>query len=214
MKKGFTLIEMLVVLGIIAVLVGASIGGFSAMTRSAENTKCQELVANAATALTALFNDEGAWPRRLATAGATDGRLDALTAYALVAGDKKYFSLTTEGKRLAGLDMFGIVSPWATAVIKRKGSMASLGDVVSSSPAHGSATIQDHILHFAVDLDGDGVIKGASVGGQSIDVRATAIVWCGGRDGFVDPYPFAGGGRRGNSDDVYSWTPGQTRSVK
>jgi hypothetical protein len=136
-----------------------------------------------------------------------------LTAYALVA-KKKYFSLTVQNGKLAGLDRFGIVSPWATAVIKRKGSMASLSDVVSSSPAHGSMTIKDHILHYALDLDGDGVIKGASVGGQMIDVRATAIVWCGGRDGFIDPYPFAGGGRRGNSDDVYSWTPGQTRSVK
>ena len=214
MKKGFTLIEMLVVLGIIAVLVGASIGGFSAMTRSAENTKCQELVANAATALTALFQDEGAWPRRLAASGAVDGELDANNAYALVAGSKKYFSLTVSGGRLAGLDMFGIVSPWAQAVIKRKGSSASLSDVVSSSPAHGSMTIKDHILHFAIDLDGDGVIKGANVGGQSIDVRATAIVWCGGRDGFIEPYPFAGGGRKGKSDDIYSWTPGQTRSVK
>ena len=34
---------MLVVIGIIAVLVGASIGGFSAMTRTAERAKCQEL---------------------------------------------------------------------------------------------------------------------------------------------------------------------------
>lgn len=213
MKKGFTLIEMLVVIGIIAVLVGASIGGFSAMTKSAENTKCQELVSNAATALTAMFQDTGVWPQRLANQGASDGELDQFTAYALVA-KKKYFSLTVQNGKLAGLDRFGIVSPWATAVIKRKGSMASLSDVVSSSPAHGSMTIKDHILHYALDLDGDGIIKGASVGGQMIDVRATAIVWCGGRDGFIDPYPFAGGGRRGNSDDVYSWTPGQTRSVK
>ena len=51
MKKGFTLIEMLVVIGIIAVLVGASIGGFSAMTRTAERAKCQELVSNVATVL-------------------------------------------------------------------------------------------------------------------------------------------------------------------
>jgi prepilin-type N-terminal cleavage/methylation domain-containing protein len=69
MKKGFTLIEMLVVIGIIAVLVGASIGGFSAMTKSAENTKCQELVSNTATALTAMFQDTGVWPQRLANQG-------------------------------------------------------------------------------------------------------------------------------------------------
>ena len=51
-KSGCTLVEMLVVIGIIAVLVGASIGGFSAMTKTAEKAKCQELVSNVATALT------------------------------------------------------------------------------------------------------------------------------------------------------------------
>ena len=54
-RAGFTLIEMLVVIGIITVLIGASLGGYTAMTRSAERAKCQELVANTATALTALF---------------------------------------------------------------------------------------------------------------------------------------------------------------
>lgn len=44
MKKGFTLVEMLVVIGIIVILLGASIGGFSKMTKSAERAKARELV--------------------------------------------------------------------------------------------------------------------------------------------------------------------------
>ena len=215
MKRGFSLVEMLVVIGIIAVLVGASVAGYSKMTKSAERAKCQELVSNVATALTAMFQQEGVWPKRLASQGKSDGKLDAQTAYALVAGETAYFSLMKNGNQLGGNDRFGIVTPWAEQVIKRHGSSASLGTAV------GSMTVDDHILHFALDLDGDGRILGASVGGQSVDIRATAAVWCGGKDGVISPYPYAGGGGKGansaagqRSDDVYSWTPGQTRDVQ
>ena len=219
MKKAFTLIEMLVVIGIIAVLIGASIGGYASMTKSAERARCQELVSNAAVALTALFQDEGVWPKRLAREGSTDGKLDENTAYALVANGRSYFSLTKNGDKLGGHDRFGILTPWAQAVVKRLGTSASKGSKV------GSMTVDDHILHYALDLDGDGKIIGASVGGRAVDVRATAIVWCCGKDGVIDPYPYAGGGSGGGkgkgesaaggkTDDVYSWTPAQTRDVQ
>lgn len=218
-RQGFTLIELLVVIAIIATLIGASVGAYSSMTRAAEQTRGQELVSNVATALTTLFQQQGAWPRRLLKNGSSDGELDADTAYALVAGDTKYMSLTAAGGKLTGLDRFGLVSPWATAVIKRRGTSASLSDVVGSGK-----TVRDHILHYALDLDGDGIIEGANVGGQSIDIRATAAVWCAGKDGVMDPYPYAGGGSGGKganqsktghrSDDIYSWAPGQTKKVK
>ena len=201
-RRGFSLIEMLVVMGIIAALVAASLGGYSAMTRAAERTKCRELVSQVQTALETLYQREGNWPKRLATEGKTDGRLDAKTAYAL----RKYLSLNAdeENGTLVGLDKFGIISPWAVNAFKRSGNNASLQTQVS-----GSQTIDDHILHFALDLDGDGIISGASVGGESVDVRATAIVWCAGKDGKMEPY--SKGLKR---DDIYSWTPGQAKQVK
>ena len=215
MKKGFTLIEMLVVIAIITILIGASIGGYSKMTKSAERAKAQELVSNAATALGVYFQQEGVWPKRILSEGQTDGRLDDKVAYILA--KKGLFSLTTQSGKLAGLDQFGIISPWARQAVKRAGSGASLSTKIPGT----QSTVQDHILHFAIDPNGDGIIKGASVGGASINVRATAIVWCGGKDGVVDPYPYAGGGQQksGNSssssrlDDIYSWTPGQTKDV-
>lgn len=207
LTPGFTLIEMLVVVGIITVLIGASIGGYAKMTKSAEKAKAQELVSNVATALTALFQQEGAWPRRLARKGASgDGELDAETAYSLVAGTTKYLSLTTQGNRLAGLDRFGVVTPWATSVIKRKGLSAALTDMVT-----GSTTVKDHVLHYALDLDGDGIAE-ANVGGESVKIRATAAVWCIGKDGGDKgkPWPYAHGRKAG---DIYSWTYGQTRKA-
>lgn len=211
MRSGFSLVEMLVVIGIIAVLTGAGIGGYTSMTRAAERARCQELVSNVASALTAMYQKEGAWPKRIAGAqnAATDGRLDETVAYALVRGTK-YLSLThsTAQKKLTGLDRFGIVTPWATAAIRRAGTGASLGTTVSKGQG-GDRTVEDHLLHFAIDDDGDGIIRGANVGGQAVDVRASAIVWCAGKDGKMEAYS-----RGLRKDDVYSWAPGQARSVQ
>ena len=206
MRKGFSLIEMLVVIGIIAVLIAASLGGYAAFTKAADKTKCQELVANVATALTALYQKEGNWPRRLAIRGGTDGKLDAETARAL----KGYLTLDIDSAtgKVQGYDRFGIVSPWAVNVLKRSGKAVTLSTQVSSSK-RGPQTVDDHILHYALDLDGDGIIDGAMVGGERVDVRATAIVWCAGKDGYMEAY--STGLRR---DDVYSWTQGQTKNVK
>ena len=206
MRPAFTLVEILVVIGIIAVLLAASVGGFMKMAKTAERAKTQELVSNVATALTAMFQQEGAWPKRLAANGKTDGRLDANTAYALVAGTTKYFSLSHNDGKLIGHDRFGILTPLGQQVVKRLGTEASLSSKV------GKLKVEDHILHYALDLDGDGKIIGASVGGENVNVRATAIVWCIGKSGGNngDPWPYTEGLRK---DDVYSWTPGQTRDV-
>ena len=198
MKKGFTLIEMLVVIGIITILTGASLAAFSKMTRSAEKTKCEELVKNTATALAYLYQQNGAWPRLLRSSG-SGAKLDQNYARALA----NNMGLTLKNDVLAGNDRFGIVTPWAQAVLKRRGTSASLGDRVTNG------TLEDHILHFAIDLDGDGIITGIDVGGETVNLRATAAVWCCGRDGVLEPY--SKGLRK---DDVYSWSHGQTESVQ
>lgn len=185
MRNGLTLIELLVVITIIAILMGASIGGYSRFIKSADRARTQELVANTSTALNALFQKEGVWPKILRTRGATDGELDADTAYPLAAGG--YMNLTVINGKLGGLDRFGILTPKGVQHVKRNGSRASLADKV------GKGTLRDELLHFAIDSDGDGIIRGASVNGASVDVRANAIVWCG---------------------DVKSWTIGQTKDVK
>ena len=217
MKRGFTLIEMLVVIGIIAVLIAASIGSYSGVMHLAEKSRAEDLVHQVATALTTMYQqNDGQWPVRMAMVGETGGRLDDQVAYAFVSGNTKYLTLDHSGGKLIGYDRFGVLDPWGVAILKRKGRSATLKDVASNT--------SDHMLWFAVDTDGNGIIEGALVGGQSVNVRATAIVWCAGRDGVISPYPYAGGGSdskgankgksSGRSDDVYSWTVGQTKDVK
>lgn len=204
LKRGFTLIEMLVVLGILGILMGLVGAGWSAIGTS-EEAKCAELCQQTAVAMTQLYNRAGRWPKAiLANNGGKEGKLDESAAYPLAAGG--YMSLTTENGRLSGYDRFGVVSPWAAEVIRQRGSRAARGDKVKNG-----GTIDDHILRYAVDVDGDGVIEGATVGGESVNVRATCIVWCCGKDGKFEAYSV---GARGQADDVYSWDKGKTNKVR
>lgn len=169
---GFTLVEMLVVIAIIGILTGASVVGYSKMIEQAENTRAQELVSNATTALTAYYQKEGYWPQAILAGAQGDNLLDEKAALPLA--KKGYLSLTIDssGLQLSGYDKFGVVTPWATTVLKKRGSSATL-----STKVHGQETIKDHILRYAVDDDEDGLVDlPMEVGGKK--VRATACVWC------------------------------------
>ena len=203
-RRGFTLIEMLVVIAIVATLMGVTLASASKFIKSADKARCQELVANTATALTALYQKDGSWPRALIKGHNGNHLLDENAALPLAKGKFMTLTLNSSGTQLSGYDRFGVVSPWAFTVIKNHGTSASLSTKVS-----GGGTIQDHILRYALDLDGDGVVEGVPVGGETIDIRATAVVWCCGKDGKFETY--AAGLKK---DDVYSWTVGQTREVQ
>ena len=205
MKRGFTLVEMLIVIGIIAILTGAAMTGFRGAVEKAQAAKCQELVHNVATALVKVFQDNGSWPSRIISAGQGSGEMTAEIGgelarrkalslnYRLVeneeTGEKVY--------KLVGLDQCGVVSPWAAEVVKRK---AANGNVALNEPVPGGGTIRDHVLRFSVDDDEDGLVKVSYEGGKSVTVRASAAVWCCGRDG-----------KFGTRDDIKSWAKGQEK---
>ena len=199
-KKGFTFIEMLAVIGIVAILIIVTAASYAKYASAGETAKCHELVRNTATALTAIFNRDGFWPKALrGGGGGEDGILDAVRAYPLAYNN--YMTLSSSGGKLSGYDRFGIVTPWAAAVIKRRGSKAKLSDRVPTG-----GTIQDHILHYAVDLDGDGIIPNATIGGKKVTLRATVAVWCCGRDGVIEAWTSDGKG-----DNVYSFSTAEVK---
>lgn len=205
MKKGFTMIELLVVIGILGILMAVLVSGFSKAPKQAEKAKCQELVANTATALTQLFNTDGAWPNALIKNHNSEQGLDQYAAYPLAKSKNMSLTYDSGSKKLTGLDRLGIVSPWAAATIKSRGDAASDTDRVPSG-----GTVAQHRLRYALDLDGDGIIENVKLGdGPTLNIRATAAVWCCGADGKIESY--AKGQRK---DDVYSWTYGQTQGVK
>lgn len=196
MKKGFTLIEMLVVIGILAILVGAGMATFSSATKKAQKAKGQELVHNVAVALEKIYQEEGAWPRQIIAASDSEKGLDETVAYALASRKAMTLSYDKDMKKTTALDQCGVVSPWAQEVIRRrKGSGVSESTKVPSG-----GTIADHRLRFAVDTEGRGEVK-ASVGGEQVRIRGSVMVWCAGYDGKLEPYKM---GLR--KDDLYSWS--------
>ena len=202
-KKGFTLIEILVVIGIIAVLSGALMAGFGHVTKSAQRARATEAVSQSAQALAILRQlNDNRWPPVLSSYGGTDGsgkgmveavaREFAKQAKEMNRPPLLGIAVDSDGKPI-GISRFGVVDPWAEAVLKGN-KEASIGSKVPSG-----GTVQDHIIYFAVDTDHDGITT-ASVGGQQVNVRAEAIAWCAGADGKIAPYS-----QRGRSDDIYSW---------
>ena len=203
MKKGFTLVEMLVVIGIIAVLIGASVAAYGPVTRQAQRARGQELVTNMKDALEFVLQKEDSWPLAIRSAGSgVEGLMDERVAASLV----KYGALTmdyvrTEGPdgepilTLTGVGHYGILSPWAEAVVRQRiGGGGSVGD---STVIPSGGTVGDHRLRFAVDHDYDGRVEvSVSARGkkQNTTVRASACVWCCGYDG-----------KFGTKDDIYSW---------
>ena len=210
-KSGFTLIEMLVVMGIIAVLAGSLIVGMGRIRKTAQRAKAQEIVSNTATALGAIFQAEMNWPKLLVNNN--NGQLDARTSHVFVRFKMMGLSYDTQSYdvynrkgtiKLTGADRCGIVDPWATAVLKRVPSSAE-GSGTELKVDTGR-TVKDHILWYAIDVDGDGITE-ANVNGTAVKVRASACVWGAGADGVLGNY----GGKRTkeSADDVYSWGRGQ-----
>lgn len=198
--------EMLVVIGIIATLMGVAIVGFGGMTKRAQRTRTQELVSNAATALTMIFQEKKAWPKPIVS-GMSAKLLNADVCAAFVRHGSdgllgiSYINSTGEDgvtRRIVdpqSVDRFGLIDPQAQDVVRRNAN-ASI-----STPVPGGGTIQDHILHYSVDLDGDGITEVVAEG-STLKVRATACVWSFGPDGVE-------AASRSKGDDIYSWRPDQ-----
>ena len=202
-SSGFTLIELMVVIGIIAIISGAMMMGFGRITKSAQRAKAVEAVSNAASALPILRQKNGrAWPKIILDYEGADGQGKGMVVdVAKKFAEKGLLGVSSKNPNPAsgpadytpiGLSRCGVVDPWAEAVLKRPKSDAS-----TKVPSGG--TVQDHIIYYAVDRDGDGFTE-ASVGGQNVKVRAEAIAWCAGADGVIAPYA-----NRGRSDDIHSW---------
>ena len=193
-QNGFTLIEMLVVIGIIAILSGVLLMGYGRVTRTAQKAKAQETVSNVATALGILLQQKGSWPTGLKNYHGVDGDGKGCVKEVakIFANNGKLLGVTLDSSgNPLGIDRCGIVDPWAVAVLKRNQNNGNDTAVPSGG------TVKSHIIYFAIDEDYDGVTE-ATVRGENVKVRANAIAWCAGMDGQM-------GTAKTNADNIYSW---------
>lgn len=205
MKKGFTLVEILVVLAIIATLMGALLSSMGGAKEEADKAKVRQLVIDTATALKTVYGkNSNTWPKTVLTHN--NKQVDDKVAVVFARNGLMGLAFKTSGDdiTLQGNDRCGIVDHWGVAALKKSNSTQGSGDKSKKVGSGAGGTVEDHILWYAVDEDGDGVTEISAEGIGSLKVRAEACVWSAGKDGKVSPYT---DGER--SDDVHSWSAGQ-----
>lgn len=224
-RAGFTLIEMMVVIGIIGILAAVLTGGYTYAVKSAQRAKATEAVSNAKTALEMLYQRAEGWPSAIVKENGTkhEGGFNqmgedvakVLFKYGLLNVDcKGDTSKPISTYTLRGVDRCGIADPWAQDVLKRADPKQNGASLLSLTVSSGG-TVKDHLIYFAVDKDDDGFVD-RSEGAPVEKVRGKVLTWCAGADGGLGDCSTDKRGKTKvngrtvtNGDNVYSWQRAQ-----
>ena len=199
-RSGFTLTEMLVVLGIIGLLTAALLGSFGYIKTTAWQSRAQSQVHLIATALTVYLQNERAWPAELLSRTEFDDEACWFLQ------DNKLLEVTTWKDHAAGLknpdspDRYGLLDPWGKAIMRR-------------TPTSPENAVSMHRIQYRLDKNYDGYVDASEGAPQSVKVRAAVLVWSRGPDG-LDDFNSSNPKARGRYpyDDRLSWNHGAARS--
>ena len=205
---GFTVVELLVVVGLIGILAVSLVGSFGYLKTSAWQSRAQAQVSNAATALTTHLQKKRSWPEELLNS--TTKEFDADVCAALqkhqiidVGTWLRLPSATDKGeKNPRSVDECGLLDPWGRALIRK--IFANGGD------PQNNPEVAKHRLQYRLDENFDGYVDKDEGLPKGDRVRGSVIVWSRGPDGLDDAtginpkaktrYPY---------DDRLSWSFGK-----
>ena len=214
MKKqcgGFTLVEMLVVIGIIGILATTLMTSFSRLKTTARQAQAQAQAAEVAAAFTVYLQRYREWPETWKNGTKTEmdeevcwefqkrGLLD-LTTYKYSNGSLMD-CVSANSISTLSLDRFGMLDPWGRIALKKTNTQSSTGSV------RDGGTFADHRIQFRLDRNYDGYVDSGEGAPKGMKVRAAAIVWSRGPDG----KDAASGKVRYPGDDRLSWPYGQVK---
>ena len=192
-RAGFTLVEMLVVIGIIGILAGSLVGTVVHLQKIAKKVKAQDSISDAKIALNCYLQQEGEWHELM---------LQALVMNRDVCVElrnKQTIDYAPESG--LGLDRFGILDSWGRDSLRRSHSITS-----GSQAGDDGIRISDRLLQFRLDENYDGYVDQTEGSPKGVKVRANVIIWSRGPDGqddFESSNPKAA--NRYPHDDLLSW---------
>jgi len=207
--RGFTLVEMLVVIGIMGILATSLLGAFGYVKTLAWKSRAQAQVSQVATALTVYLQSKRSWPAELLDRDEFDEEAS------WVLQETKLFDVTVKtkdsdgtfvwdkdnsGKGKASLDRFGLLDPWGRALFRKLNTAKTTANDVKA-----------HRIQYRLDRNLDGYVDANEGAPQGVSIRASAIVWSRGKDGQDDANSKNPKAKKYPYDDCLSWKHGEAR---
>lgn len=171
-RKGFTLVELLVVIVILGVLIAACAGAYAHFIEQSRRKNAADVCDQIAAAWTTYHRDLGFWPDEVGRSGVQEMDTEMCTILGKAGVLDVLYIDSSDSNSAAD----GLRRNRDNVAELRYGLLDPIGQRLFDNGRRGSE-VEDHLYQFVLDDDEDGVIELPSeVGGGRI--RADAAVWC------------------------------------